>query len=120
MQDPGLVIRRGSLMGNRPRRGWRRLSMQTENHPVRRVPRAGRLKRRKGSGGPKEVVILTKEEKMEARDKGMDFKRTLTVMSTRGSRFMAPSGITREKGKEGRRVMGTLSTGEYKICLFTP
>ena len=94
--------------------------MQTDNRPVRRVTRASRLKKTKGSHGPKEVVMVIKEGKTEARDKDMDFKHTVTLMSTRGNRFMAPSGITREKEKESRRVMGTLSSGEYEIGLFTP
>ena len=49
--------------------------------------------------------MVTTEEKMEARDKVMGFKHTLTDMSTRGSQFMAPFGITKERGKADRRTM---------------
>ena len=59
------------------------------------------------------MVIM--EEKMEATARVMDFKQTLTDMSTRGSQFMAPSGITKERGKAGRRTVGTLSTEEDGI-----
>ena len=93
--------------------------MQTENCPLRRVLQANRLKKMKGSRGPKEVVMVFKEERTEARGKGMEFKHTLTVMSTRGSRFMALFGITKEKEKESWRVMGTLCPEVYETCLFT-
>ena len=93
--------------------------MQRENGPVRRVLRARRLIKMRGSRGPKEVVMVIKEERTEARGKGMGLRRTLPVMSTRGSRFMVLFGITKEKEKESWRVMGTLCPEVYETCLFT-
>ena len=59
--------------------------------------------------------MVTTEEKMEARIGVMDFKHTLTDVSTRGGQFMAPSGITKEEGKADMRTMGTFGTREDGI-----
>ena len=63
--------------------------------PIRRRPRISKLKRRTSSRGPKEEAMVTMEGKVEAKDRVMDFIHTLTVSSTRGSKSMAPTGITR-------------------------